>query len=261
MMQQTQSKQGFSLLELAIILVIFGAITSMSVILGTQWVEKERLDTTTLNMELISTSLHSYVKANGRLPCPADISLTEASDFYGLEALENFAPHNEAPGDCDDTTGNIIADVTSNASVFMGAVPANTLGLSESMMRDQWGHLFVYYVHERATGDSVFIDTSTDFIPVDDTAIGSIIIQDRNGNVRTGQAVYALLSHGPNGHGGYNDQGNRTDENITEAHQLENCDCDDDAVDTGINDTLVSGLSFDDFDDIVIFKTRPQLGQ
>ncbi len=99
--------------------------------------------------------------------------------------------------------------------------------------------------------------------------VGALKIQDSNGTTFA-YAVYALWSTGENGHGAYPKTGGtlRFNSGSTNTKELENCDC---GSGTGISGTFnldfVQGnftrnasTGTDQFDDILMFKTRPQMG-
>lgn len=102
-----QPQRGFSLIEIAVVLVIVAIlITSVGVPLAAQLDQQRRLDTER-RLEAVKEALYGYAIANGRLPCPA------SSTSNGIEAFA--VGGNAANGNC---------------STFFGFVPAGTLGLS-----------------------------------------------------------------------------------------------------------------------------------
>lgn len=247
-------RRAFSLMEIAVLLVIFGGIAGMSVVLGSQWIDKQEVDTSRSLMGTIEQGLDTYRKINGRLPCPGDLTLTPGDAGYGYEAYEA----GDTLGTCHGEAGINATDATGGVSV--GSVPAKTLGMADSLMRDQWGNLIVYYVTDVATADGAFWDSpkGPNYIEMDDPA-GEITIQDATGADRTVDAIYALVSHGANGHGGYHSGGARVDGGDATAHEEENCDCDDAAAGTGADNVLVARLLEETHDDLVTFKERRHL--
>jgi len=254
--RQHHPAAGFSIVELAITLVIFGAIAGMSLTLGYRWFDQERFNATELNIKTIEMALDEYRKRNNRLPCPADIALTTASANYGVEANN--------PGTC--TGGGIVASTTTSANIVFGAVPANALGIGKNLMQDNWGRLFVYYVDRRLTVEESLDERNAGYIDPTSTTIGDITIQDATGANRTTRAAYAILSFGENGHGGYiPHSGTRFDggDGIA-ALEVENCNCNDAATTTGAapydnDNVLVQSTYRQEFDDIVHYRERSQL--
>ncbi len=99
---------GFSLVEVAIALVIFALLVGGLLVPLSAQVEQRRILTTQQQLEEIKAALMGYAAANGRLPCPSS----------GLNnGLESFA------GGGNATNGNC-------SNFFNGFLPAVTLGLT-----------------------------------------------------------------------------------------------------------------------------------
>lgn len=103
---------GFSLVEMAVVLVILGlVISSLLLPISTQR-EVQKINATRTNMSLIAEALYGFVILNGRLPCPS----TEAD------------PSNVNYGREDASC--------SSSYVSDGFLPWKTLGVPET---DEWG--------------------------------------------------------------------------------------------------------------------------
>lgn len=229
----------------------------MAVVAGDAWRQQAQVNSTRQTLEAIEKALSSYAKLNGRLPCPGDPTLTPGDDDFGYEAWESATETLDSDA-CLDATGDIEA-VDASSGVVFGTVPVKTLGLADSSVFDQWGHFIVYYVTERATEEGSFWYASDDsnYLTWDDAAAGAIEIQDKAGATLTDRAMYALLSHGKNGHGGVNKRGNRTKDSSATAPELENCDCAANATPTTpLNNVLVQQLIDSSFDDILLYSKR-----
>lgn len=248
------AQSGFSVIEIAVVLIIFGGIAAMSITLGHQWLKQERYTATRLNIETIEEALDSYRKRNRRLPCPGDITISRGDTDFGVEA--------DNDGAC--TGGALQAAVTTSANIVYGSIPVETLNLSRGLMYDSWGRAFVYYVDIRLTAEDSLDNREAGYYDMD-AAVGDITIEDATGANRTTTAVYAIVSHGENGHGGYKYDGTRQDfgSGFSNA-EVENCNCNDAAVTTGVapyddDNVLVQQLVSRVFDDIVHYKARSQL--
>lgn len=125
-------QRGFSLIEIAVVLVILTVLLSgIAIPLSTQ-VEGRRLDESRKQLEEYKLALLGFVSANDRFPCPAK------ADSNGLESF------------CPAATGTCVAGATTtyqshgNCSNFYdGFLPAVTLGLNPvdaaGLSRDAWG--------------------------------------------------------------------------------------------------------------------------
>jgi len=108
---------GFSLIEIAVVLVILAIlITAVGIPLATQ-LDQQRTVETQKQLENIKEALYGFAMANGRLPCPAALA--------GTSGVEDGAP---STGVCN---------------TYSGLVPAATLGLSpldsSGLLVDAWG--------------------------------------------------------------------------------------------------------------------------
>jgi prepilin-type N-terminal cleavage/methylation domain-containing protein len=128
--------RGFTLVEMAVVLVILGLILGGLVVPLSAQMEIRNYSRTKTQLDEIKEALIGYAIINGRLPCPA----TAASS-----GLESFCP--AATGTCvgtETTTvqthGNCSAQFT---NVFSGFLPAATLGISpqdaQGFTLDAWG--------------------------------------------------------------------------------------------------------------------------
>ena len=139
MESETQSHSGFSLLEMAVVMLIVGLLLGgLFSAVGDSTQLKRRSDATA-QLKLIQEALYGFAQANGRLPCPAsNASVGQESPVGG--------------GAC--TPG------------YHGFVPAVTLGLqgslnSQSLLMDPWGNPLRYSVSDLTiTGSSAFTSTA-----------------------------------------------------------------------------------------------------
>lgn len=78
--------QGFSLVEMAIVLIIFGLFLSATLVpLSAQRSIKDIADTRA-SLEVIKEAIYGFAIINGRLPCPSSFSTLDPSNVnYGIE--------------------------------------------------------------------------------------------------------------------------------------------------------------------------------
>lgn len=240
---------AFSLLELTIVLVIIASVTAGGIAFGVQQIETSRRVQTENKMTEIDAALMAFRAAYGRLPCPADAALANTSANHGVEAAN--------AGTC--TGGAPAATFGPVSGTVAGVVPVRTLGLPDEFMLDGWGRRIGYAVPPTLTGSGSFASACLAYSrgpAVTDAAAGS----------RTAGAAYLLISHGPNGHGGYLPNGTRYSDRATNVDELQNCNCTSAAAAAAYDNIYVqkdgtsdAATPSDRFDDIVRFKERWQM--
>jgi prepilin-type N-terminal cleavage/methylation domain-containing protein len=113
--------RGFSLIEMAIVLVVIVLLLGGALVPLTTQVQQARISETETKLDEIKEALIGYAIANGRIPCPASAT---------SNGVESFA----AGG--NPTNGNC-------SNPFDGFIPAVTLGLTqldgEGYAVDGWG--------------------------------------------------------------------------------------------------------------------------
>lgn len=257
--------RGFTLLEMSVVLVIIAVIVGASMTMGNKWIEAERYRSTNRNLDIIDKAISTYMKANRRLPCPGRINIAynDMANGIGQEA--------QPPGSCNGTPA---ASLGVSNNVAGGSLPVDALDLPRSMMTDAWGRRIMYYVDVRMTQ----MDAADTYPYNDSASIGLLRIFTRlsDGSYvertsASARAMYALISTGPNGHGGFQNNGTQYFAASADAGEWDNCNCNATAA-TSITANpspigqaavaflvLVASSPFDTFDDIVRYKIRSQL--
>ena len=229
---------GFSLVELAVVTLIIGIFLTLGLSAMNAARENVALSSTNAKQAAIKEALIGYLRRNSRLPCPD-------TDTTVPDGTENrTTPGNPATA-CWGTIGNAF-----------GILPYVTLGLARDAAQDGWGNFFSYHVSNTVT--------STDWTLTANFRTGN----SGNLNVKTRTAgvssdlsttiVAVVISHGPNGLGGYSIGGTRN-AMPTGADELENTNGTADRIfyyrDATTDDAATGGP----FDDIVIYLTADDL--
>jgi type II secretory pathway pseudopilin PulG len=138
---------GFSLVEIAFVLVIAGlALGAGLSVLGSR-LAQGRIDTTRDRSEAIRQALVAFVAQNARLPCPAAPGIVEGVAGYNVERVAGVA------GAQTCTAGAGLTNTIAGAAplgVSRGTVPCTTLGLTNEACLDAWGSRFTYFVQNAA---------------------------------------------------------------------------------------------------------------
>ena len=123
---------GFTLIEMAVVLVIVGLLIGSGFSMFGPYMDNAKQSHTKGNLETIKGSLLNYVKVNRYMPCP--------------------------DGDGDgkaDSTGN-------QCDVQFGTIPFDDLGVAKATASDDWGNLFGYGIHAKAIDSAVMSLDVTD---------------------------------------------------------------------------------------------------
>ena len=211
-------ERGFTLVEIAIVLLVSSFIFLMVMKAYWLYAQNRAQDRTEISMDRIEAGLMNFYRIHSRYPCPARLDLPATDPQYGLEPANctdpTFDPaaslglSNPVTG-ARDTDGDAI-----NENILIGAVPFRTiepcidnpagpacykLPLEEAYTYDGWNHKVVYVVSQTLTNAGTF-DANRGVISVEDEHRQSVVLPP-------GSALYALISHGPNGRGAFSENG------------------------------------------------------
>ena len=145
-----QPQKGFTLIEIAIVLLIVSILVGYAVALLPVQRELKQYRAVDQEMDEIIAAIVGFAQVNGRLPCPA------------IPALGGIEDYDDVNNDGCDNYG--------------GFVPVNTLGITgrlnaDSLLLDPWGNPYRYYV----TDNDFDGDTLSDFTtPGEMRAIGLV---------------------------------------------------------------------------------------
>lgn len=245
---------GFSLIELAVLLVLAGLLTSAVLETYRAYSITKEINDTDVRRGLVTNALSQYVRYFGRLPCPADpslppddpnagleiclegestggISQTDPPGGYGLNYPTDGCSSEvcRVPGRIDTgADGNLLPD-----KVLIGAVPYVTIGLTLQDTIDGWGGKMTYAVSEFLTNDNTYNDSwGTINRQIKNTGTGNIIDA-----APVGENMLVLLSHGPDRKGAWNYHGQQISPCAGPGLDVENCDGDSDFIQQGSTDT------------------------
>lgn len=233
-MQQAQPhSSGFTLVEMAVVLVIIGLLLGGLLMPLSAQVENRRVSETQKALDEINQALIGFAVVNGRLPCPASGAIATGSAGAGVE----------------QTTGS---GSTLACSAAEGVLPWATLGVNEL---DAWGRRYGYRVttlFARGLPQTTFGCTP----PSNPTSAafalctpGDITVKDSSaGNSIASNIPALVLSYGPNGLGAYTSAGTQISAAGAGTDEAEN---------TNGNATFVShppsSAAGNAFDDLVIW--------
>lgn len=212
---------GYSLLELLLVIVIVGLVFVPLYVLYEQQRRQIALDTTKNNIAAISKRLAEYKFRIGDYPCPAPLDAARGDPRYGVETdcFDTSVP----PGACNPTAGQLycvqqafvptILDCAmpvpnpTDRRVRRGAIPFISLGIDESLAYDGYGNKITYVMTEalgRGRPNFCFSSGGIMVFHYDHSLGGDIAALDLGVN-RLAQVL--LVSHGADENGAYNSRG------------------------------------------------------
>ncbi|MFT5400165.1 MAG: prepilin-type N-terminal cleavage/methylation domain-containing protein [Gammaproteobacteria bacterium] len=130
-------QQGFTLVEIAIVLLIVTILLGYTVAMFPRQQELKQFRAADAQMDEVVAAIVGFAQVNGRLPCPAIPASAGVEDF--------------------NTT---LAD---GCNSYGGFVPVNTLGIAgrlneDSLLLDPWGNPYRYYVSDVDFDGDTFSD-------------------------------------------------------------------------------------------------------
>jgi len=241
---------GFTLIEMAIVLVVIGLILSGGIVAVTPIIENTKITETNGKLDRVEQALVLYVIRYGCLPCPAlatDNALTVATAGQSRAGGAVYVP----PASCN-------AAVCDNAQ---GVVPWFNLGISENDASDAFGTRFSYAITSAAAAPGNLQATDgMERVGSTTYPVGALQVQNNGNTPLTTTAAYVLISHGPNRSNGFRAQigGTALTAANTSAFEGDNSDGNPAYRQDEYNGNSAGG-SF--FDDIVRWRTAPFIVQ
>ena len=226
-------ESGYSLIQVAIGLIVIGLFVAMSGQAYVLYTKNKQVMTTQERVTEMVAAIQGYRQLYGRYPCPASMLADKDDVNYGHET--DCTDTSVAVGDCNGgicietaidgapyTISNGVTITTTdrdaaltNPRVRLGAIPFRLLQLDERRTYDAYGSRFLYAMTESMADPDLFRELN-----------GAIHIVNANGEDLInppGTAAFVIVSPGPNGLGAYSAQGAQSAECIDTVLDGENC--------------------------------------
>jgi len=223
---------GFSLLEVALALMVIGMIVAPLLATYNAEITRDRLNDTRGKLAKIESSINQHFYAgNGYYPCPASLIIGEGNTEHGIggdcSVLGNLTL-------CTDNSwktgaGLCVTSYDPLDAVVIGAVPFGDLNISQMDTIDVWGNKILYAVTYMQTDPATFQDHigAIDLIGLDPAdnnntkdIVPPVFIES--------PADFFLVSLGETGDGAYTKDGVLVSNcmNNLNSNDFENCDFD-----------------------------------
>lgn len=243
-MGYTDKNRGFTLIEIAIGLIVIGLLTLPLIELYKIQLASEKETYNEGLFTRVRNKINEFVIDNGRYPIPASLLVGPDDALYGAEATA-FMPCPSWP------TPTGVCRTVAGSSVLIGAVPTEALGMHPQEGLDYWGNKVLYAVDQGKTAA---------YSP---TVLGDVNVQGFGevgaGLLAADQFDFILLSHGESGGGAYAEYGAQVQPcpGVAAGLDGENCDFDADFImrennatandlGGGIATNLIAGVNFYD---------------
>jgi len=147
-MNKLKNNTGFTLVEIAVVLVIVGVLLGYTVALWPVQQELRQYSAANKEMDRIISAIYAFAQVNGRLPCADSLAAPDGQEDGGGAA------------DCTNNVG------------WYGLLPARTLGIdgnydANNSLLDPWGTPYRYQVTTTDRGLSV----GGDFVRTNDIQV------------------------------------------------------------------------------------------
>lgn len=196
---------GFSLVELAIVVLIVSILLTMGLAAFSVQVDTAALSATQKRQETIKDALIAYLRTNRRLPCPETTGL---------------AGGGTSPTGRENRTNGSPPDPSFPCSSYVGTLPWRDLGLPKDTALDGYGNFMTYFVSSAAADSDP--DWTRMAIPGTITGFstgspGRFAITHNSQTTGVDASLYPLpalaaiilVSHGKNGFGAITEKGTR----------------------------------------------------
>jgi prepilin-type N-terminal cleavage/methylation domain-containing protein len=217
------SSGGFSLIEVAIALIIIGVLIGPMMYTYGVYIKKRQINQTASALSIVNQSLIRYVAKYGHYPYPADRNIAIGTAGFGQAATEPGGGWPACP--VLPAISGVTCETNVNAfgggSVLIGDVPFATLGVPYKSVLDGYGMKMTYAV-TKALAQPIPFNESAGAIEVLNATGASIYAA---GEARS---HYMVVSHGKDQRGGFNLGGTLTAAcgSAADSTDFENCNSD-----------------------------------
>jgi prepilin-type N-terminal cleavage/methylation domain-containing protein len=189
------SSRGFTLLELATVIMIGSVMLVSSLAIVRTWMKNTSQTTSQQRMAIIQLALDNYETQHNRLPCPASFTAVMGTSTFGRE-------NSSSP--CTPIAPGVAKPGRSGATVIIGALPVRDLGLGDSYIANTNQYRYTYAVTLSETSTTTPLNGFNGAIDVEDGGLPSNSVLPTPAG---GTALYVVVDHGADGKGAYNIDG------------------------------------------------------
>lgn len=227
---------GFSLIEVAIALIVLGLIMTPIIVLYNTQLKSSQLENTAGAASTSILAINQFFMSQGHYPCPASLITREGDADFGIEGdCSNLASMTLCSDASWRTTTGICKTDDSADAVILGGIPFDALGMNPEETFDSWASKFTYGVTYAQTSAATFSGHTGalrihSYYDHDNDASTPPIVGDVTGSLAPAADLpdFIVFSSGETGAGAYNAEGTLIAACPAAAagYESENCDLD-----------------------------------
>lgn len=194
MVSKNSKESGFSLIEVAIALIVISLLMTPLIYLYNVHMEKKRFTMTAARTDGVRAALLKFYERNGYYPIPATPSIAQGTPGFGVSATmpgpgwPACLPTSTVVCSAANTGFGTLPAATNR--ILIGSVPIAALGLPYKAMLDGYGNRLTYAISQNLTTIANFRDDR-----------GAVRIRKNSGP--DAQAHFAIVSHGKTRRGAF----------------------------------------------------------
>jgi|GEM_PF-1154322 len=222
-MNRKSHQQAFTLIEMCVVIIISGLLLAAFISGFNTYIYKKKLDVTKANLAQVQQAITDFADQHNYYPYPADITFSKSN--------ANFARASAATCTANVCSGMVPSLVPNNKKFPPGHPdfdpndPDFITLVPMSALVDGWGRRLTYAVSPSMAAPYVCTNPTTCAPPATPATpqLGVIQVVEGIAGPSTPQP-FILLSHGPDGKGAYNDNGQVVTACNGGSEDTENCD-------------------------------------
>ena len=227
MINKMSDTKGFSLIEMAVVLVVLGLVISFMITGIHQWRKNEAVEENKESISEALVAISDFRASYGRYPCPARANATVNDADYGRESRD------AATGNCLAVANGVWLATSNrttlaNRDVFIGVLPFRQMNLDERFTFDAYHGRMTYAVTGLLANDDTYANNlgGITIVNADSVAASDSLLKDATTGLDADTAHFALINHNIDGDGAITREGNAQPCPANTTLQHENCNRD-----------------------------------
>jgi prepilin-type N-terminal cleavage/methylation domain-containing protein len=193
MVPKNCKESGFSLIEVAIALLVISILMLPMIYMWNQYLVMRKVTDTKVAIGRVESALIKYYAKNNRYPLPEDPNVAIGSVAAGKESSTIPVACTIDPATICTTAVNAYTVIDAGASAYIGTVPYAALGIPFKSAIDGYGNKLTYAVTQKLTVTATFDENIGGIEVYNDAGVSVYDIAPRS--------LFFVASHGENAEG------------------------------------------------------------